>query len=126
MLVCFQRLRRKKNELARLEARISDMEATKKRKDREFVRLQRNLMELLEEQKVELDQLREKGIELETATATSAAAAAATAHAAKENEKRSQAMFESTEELMKFQFMSMSLSYFSSLNMLKSLRDYQC
>ena len=46
-----------------------------------------------------------------------------TAHAAKENEQRSKAMFESTEELMKFQFMSMSLSYFSSLNMLKTMRD---
>ena len=32
-------------------------------------------------------------------------------------------MFSQTEELMKFQFMSMSLSYFSSLNMLKQLRD---
>ena len=119
----FAEVEKKKNELARLENRIADMEATRKRKDREFVRLQRNLMELLEEQKVELDSLREKGIELETATATSAAAAAATAHAAKENERRSRAMFENTEELMKFQFMSMSLSYFSSLNMIKSLRD---
>ena len=33
------------------------------RKDREFQRLQRNLMELLQEQKYELDALREKGIE---------------------------------------------------------------
>ncbi len=73
----FAEVEKKKNELQRLEARISDMEATRKRKDREFSRLQRNLMELLEEQKVELDTLREKGIELETATATSAAAAAA-------------------------------------------------
>ena len=80
-------------------------------------------MELLQEQKYELDTLREKGIELETATATSAAAAAATAQAAKENEKRSQEIFNSTEELMKFQFMSMSLSYFSSLNMLQQLRE---
>jgi hypothetical protein len=38
-------------------------------------------------------------------------------------DQRSTAMFSQTEELMKFQFMSMSLSYFSSLNMLKSLRD---
>merc|ERR1712028_110820 len=60
---------------------------------------------------------------LETATAVSAAAATATAHKAKEHEKRSQAMFQSTEELMKFQFMSMSLGYFSSLNMLKNLRE---
>ena len=75
------------------------------------------------EQKQELDDLREKGIELETATATTAAAAVATAQKAKEHEQRSTAMFSQTEELMKFQFMSMSLSYFSSLNMLKSLRD---
>ena len=32
-------------------------------------------------------------------------------------------MYSQTEELMKFQFMSMSLSYFSSLNMLKTMRD---
>merc|ERR1711871_1422994 len=119
----FAEVEKKKNELQRLEARIADMEATRKRKDREFSRLQRNLMELLEEQKVELDALREKGIELETATATSAAAAVATAHKAKEHGKSSQAMFQSTEELMKFQFMSMSLGYFSSLNMLKNLRE---
>ena len=42
---------------------------------------------------------------------------------AKEHEKQSAAMFNQQEELMKFQFMSMSLSYFSSLNMLKGLRD---
>ena len=99
------------------------MDATRVRKDREFSRLQRNLMELLQEQKYELDTLREKGIELETATATSAAAATATALRAKEHEKRAATMFNQTEELMKFQFMSMSLSYFSSLNMLQQLRE---
>jgi hypothetical protein len=119
----FQDIETKKAALSDLEARLSDMEATRLRKEREFARLQRHLMELLEEQKIELDLIREKGIELETATATSAAAAAATAMKAKEHEKKSQAIFESTEELMKFQFMSMSLSYFSSINMLKSLRD---
>ena len=102
---------------------MADMESTRERKDREFQRLQKNLMQLLLEQKHELDDLREKGIELETATATSAAAAVATAHKAKEHEKRSTAMFAQTEELMKFLFMSMSLSYFSSLNMLKSLKE---
>uniref|UniRef100_K3WQ57 SAM domain-containing protein n=1 Tax=Globisporangium ultimum (strain ATCC 200006 / CBS 805.95 / DAOM BR144) TaxID=431595 RepID=K3WQ57_GLOUD len=119
----FSEVQLKRQALADMEDKLADMEATRMRKDREFARLQRNLMELLEEQKLELENLREKGIELETATATSAAAAAATAMKAKEHEKRSQAMFESTEELMKFQFMSMSLSYFSSLNMLKNLRD---
>jgi hypothetical protein len=119
----FHDVEKKKKALERLEASLVDMESTRERKDREFRRLQQNLMQLLLEQKLELDSLREKGIELETATATSAAAATATALKAKEHEKRSAAMFSQTEELMKFQFMSMSLSYFSSLNMLKQLRD---
>ncbi|OWZ24204.1 hypothetical protein PHMEG_000816 [Phytophthora megakarya] len=119
----FAEVQRKRDALTALEERLADMEQTRMRKDREFARLQRHLMELLEEQKLELENLREKGIELETATATSAAAAAATAAKAREHEERSKAMFESTEELMKFQFMSMSLSYFSSLSMLKNLRD---
>ena len=119
----FSEVERKKSSLERLELAIADMESTRQRKDREFGRIQRNLMELLQEQKYELDSLREKGIELETATATSAAAAAATAAKAKEHEKQSAVMFNQQEELMKFQFMSMSLSYFSSLNMLKQMRD---
>ena len=119
----FSEVERKKASLERLEIAIADMESTRQRKDREFGRIQRNLMELLQEQKYELDSLREKGIELETATATSAAAAAATAAKAKEHEKQSAVMFNQQEELMKFQFMSMSLSYFSSLNMLKQMRD---
>lgn len=119
----FQEVSRKKHALERLEGSIADMEATRVRKDREFQRLQRNLMELLQEQKYELDSLREKGIQLETATATSAAAATATALRAKEHEARTATMFNQTEELMKFQFMSMSLSYFSSLNMLQQLRE---
>lgn len=119
----FQEVEKKKKALERLELSLADMEATRERKDREFQRLQKNLMQLLLEQKQELDDLREKGIELETATATTAAAAVATAQKAKEHEKRSTAMFSQTEELMKFQFMSMSLSYFSSLNMLKSLKE---
>lgn len=119
----FQEVSRKKHALERLEGSIADMEATRVRKDREFQRLQRNLMELLQEQKYELDALREKGIQLETATATSAAAATATALRAKEHEARTATMFNQTEELMKFQFMSMSLSYFSSLNMLQQLRE---
>eukprot|EP01038_Epipyxis_sp_PR26KG_P011234 gene11234-15074_t len=115
----FAEVEKKKKALQRLELSLSDMESTRERKDREFRRLQKNLMQLLLEQKQELDDLREK----ETASATSAAAAVATAQKAKEHEMRSTAMFSQTEELMKFQFMSMSLSYFSSLNMLKSLRD---
>lgn len=118
----FSEVEQKKSQLRKLEERISDMEATRMRKEREFARLQRNLMELIDEQKYELEMVREKGIELETAVATSAAA---TTQKQLEHQKKSQAMYESTEELMKFQFMSMSLTYFSSLNMVRSLRDLE-
>ena len=114
---------KKKNALKELEINISDMEETRQRKDREFNRIQRDLMELLNEQKYELDQLREKGIELETATSTSAKVASETAQRAHEHEKQTSLMFNQQEELMKFQFMSMSLSYFSSLNMLKQMKN---
>ena len=121
--VAFDQVKDKRVALETLEGTIQDIEATRNRKEREFQRLQRNLMELLEDQKLELENLREKGVELEVATSSSAAAAAATLAAARENESKSKEMFNSTEELLKFQFMSMSLSYFSSMNMIKSLRD---
>ena len=120
----FKEVEQKRNTLGKLEIAISEIEATRQRKDREFNRLQRNLMELLHDQKFELERLREKGIELEVATATSAAAAAATANKAREHELQTNSMFNQQEELMKFQFMSMSLSYFSSLNMLKQMRGF--
>ncbi|CAM9277713.1 unnamed protein product, partial [Scytosiphon promiscuus] len=112
----------KKRQLDRLSAAVADIEATRLRKSREFGHMQRNLMELLSEQKRELDIVREKGVQLETAAATSAAAAAATAQRARDHEAKAACMYEQTEELMKFQFMSMSLSYFSSLNMMKQVR----
>ena len=52
-----------------------------------------------------------------------AAAAAATATAAKENQAKSEELYRSTEDLLKFQFMSMSMSYFSALNMMTGLRQ---
>ncbi|CAB1116477.1 unnamed protein product [Ectocarpus sp. CCAP 1310/34] len=113
----------KRRELDRVSAAITEIESTRERKTVEFRRMQANLMELLREQKLELDAVKEKGVQLEVATATSAATASATAQRARDHEERSSAMYSQTEELMKFQFMSMSLSYFSSLNMLKTMRD---
>lgn len=113
----------KRKALKQLEAHILEIEEVRSQKDREFVRLQRDLIELLSEQKEELDELRQKGIELETATATSAAVAVETAEKARQHEVQTNKIFDQHEELMKFQFMSMSLSYFSSLNMLKQMRN---
>mmetsp|Transcript_16373 Transcript_16373/g.24141 ORF Transcript_16373/g.24141 Transcript_16373/m.24141 type:complete len:2281 (-) Transcript_16373:1010-7852(-) len=123
LAIVISEIEEKRSSLEHIEETIADMEATRQRKDREFARLQRDLMKLLDDQKCELDELRGKGIELETATATSAAAAEAAAHKAKKYETQTTAMFHKHEDMLKFQFMSMSLNYFSSLNMLKEMRQ---
>lgn len=55
----------KRRELDRVVAAISEIEFTRERKTTEFHRMQSNLMELLREQKTELDAVREKGVQLE-------------------------------------------------------------
>ena len=60
----FGEIERKRGDLKSLEDNITNMEAMRQRKDREFQRLQRNLTELLAEQKAELDALRQKGVEM--------------------------------------------------------------
>jgi hypothetical protein len=48
----FQEVEKKRKALERLESSLADMESTRDRKDREFRRLQKNLMQLLLEQSV--------------------------------------------------------------------------
>jgi len=119
----YQEIAVKKSSLKRLETAIADMEGTRLRKEREFAHLQRNLMELLSEQKFELDAIKARGLELEVRSATAASAAQATALRSKMHQEKSGALMEQTEEMMKFQFMSMSMNYFSNLHMLKNVRD---
>ena len=119
----FAEINEKRRCLKNMEIAILDMESTRQRKDREFARLQSDLMKLLDDQKHELDDIRKKGVELESAVAISALAANETANKAKENEKQIDTMFHKHEDLLKFQFMSMSMTYFSSLNILKEIRQ---
>lgn len=55
----------KRRELDRVSAAITEIESTRERKTVEFRRMQANLMELLREQKLELDAVKEKGVQLE-------------------------------------------------------------
>lgn len=55
----------KRRELERVVAAIAEIEFTRERKTAEFHRMQANLMELLREQKMELDSVKEKGVQLE-------------------------------------------------------------
>lgn len=56
---------RKRRELERVGDAIQQIEATRDRKVSEFRRMQTNLMQLLYEQKTELDNIKEKGAQLE-------------------------------------------------------------
>lgn len=55
----------KRRELERVGNAIQEIESTRDRKTSEFRRMQTNLMELLREQKAELDSVKEKGVQLE-------------------------------------------------------------
>lgn len=68
-----QEVELKRRELERVVAAIDEIEFTRERKTVEFHRMQANLMELLREQKQELDSVKEKGVQLEVrATVTGA------------------------------------------------------
>lgn len=98
--------------------------------------LERKLVVLLEEQQRELDNIRrrqeKKGMLLLTAGGGGgdgsggpgdlAAGGAAGGPSAKDKRQAAQLM-QSTETLMKFGFMSMSMTYFSSLNMIRAMRS---
>jgi hypothetical protein len=79
----FREVASKKADIARLHDALAGMESVRARKERLFQRLQRNLMQLLHEQKAEVDALREQGEKLEVAQATTAAAASAAAQRAR-------------------------------------------
>merc|ERR1712216_896264 len=52
-----------------------------------------------------------------------AGAGGASSGPSSQQKKQANALMQSTETLMKFGFMSMSMTYFSSLNMIKALRQ---
>lgn len=60
-----QEVELKRRELERVVAAIGEIEHSRERKTIEFHRVQANLMELLREQKLELDSVKEKGVQLE-------------------------------------------------------------
>jgi len=113
----------KRRSLETIESTLVDMETTRLRKDREFARLQRNLMKVLDDQKNELEEIRTTGVELETAVSLSAEAANKAAARAAEHQEQTSHMFCKHEDMLKFQFMSMSMTYFSSLKMLQEMRE---
>lgn len=114
---------KKRKSLEELERAITKIDDERGQRERDLRLVEKKLSKFLNEQQIELDQLRKMGIELETAAATSAAASEATAKKAQEHEKQALDMFRRQEEMLKFQFMTMSMSYLSTVKILKDMRD---
>ncbi|GMI04272.1 hypothetical protein TrLO_g11513 [Triparma laevis f. longispina] len=125
----------RKENLTRLESNMVLLDRSRQAKEEELRVLERKLVVLLEEQQNELESIRRrqerKGealIEGKTSVLTTATGGAGAAGgggfqgpSAKDKRQAAQLM-QSTETLMKFGFMSMSMTYFSSLNMVRAMR----
>eukprot|EP00924_Labyrinthula_sp_SR-Ha-C_P016075 augustus_masked-scaffold_4-processed-gene-18.0-mRNA-1 protein AED:0.66 eAED:0.66 QI:0/-1/0/1/-1/1/1/0/927 len=113
----------KKRSLHQLQDRICNLDVQRRVKERAFQSLQTRITDLVQQQKEELHAIREKSIEIEELGLASADFAQKTVQKLKANDEQSKKLYSSTQELMKFQFMSISLSYFNSLSMMQSLKD---
>ena len=126
----------RKEMLTDLESKLSAIDRARQTKEEELRMLERKLVVLLEEQQNELDAIRRKqtlhsnsndnnGSRTSNSTALVTVGenrnAGGSGPSLQEKRQAAQLM-ESTETLMKFGFMSMSMTYFSSLNMIKALR----
>jgi len=106
------------------EEKLENVEKLRHKKDNEVKELERKLVVLLEVQQRELGQL--KLIQSQGCTSDIKAEIEYTypVYTDVENmHKEKSKLMESTEAMMKFGFMSMSMTYFSSMNMVKALKS---
>ncbi|CAM9154605.1 unnamed protein product [Discosporangium mesarthrocarpum] len=122
----------RKDRLQQMEKKLATLDRTRLGKEEELRTLERKLVVLLEEQQRELENIRrrqdKKGellLKSQRAGGSAGALVAAEGYggpSAKDKRQAAQLM-QSTETLMKFGFMSMSMTYFSSLNMIRAMRS---
>jgi CheY-like chemotaxis protein/pimeloyl-ACP methyl ester carboxylesterase len=131
----------RKERLLGLEDKLQKLDRARQVKEEELRDLERKLVVLLEEQQKELEQIRrrqeKKGELLKTAAETATpelmqalvpvggavGGGGGGGGPTPQQKQQANALMQSTETLMKFGFMSMSMTYFSSLNMVKALRQ---
>lgn len=137
--VMLSKIADRKERLVGLEEKLQKLDRARQVKEEELRDLERKLVVLLEEQQRELELIRrrqEKKGELLTTAAENAnpaligalvpsggAGGGSSSGPSSQQKKQANALMQSTETLMKFGFMSMSMTYFSSLNMIKALRQ---
>ena len=133
------RIADRKDQLKGLEGKLGQIDRNRQSKEEELRVLERKLVVLLEEQQLELGDIRRrqerKGEALLNGSgpgvggkgeggavaglgAVGGYSGGPTAH----DKKQAAQLMQSTETLMKFGFMSMSMTYFSSLNMVRAMR----
>ena len=134
----------RRDKLSGLEGKLATLDHARQAKEEQLRTLERKLVVLLDEQQRELDKIKRRqdargdlltnardlaaagklGESLVTQSSSSGGpndVAKFTGPTVKEKKQAAQLM-QSTETLMKFGFMSMSMTYFSSLNMIKAMR----
>ncbi|RLN51315.1 hypothetical protein BBJ29_005113 [Phytophthora kernoviae] len=137
----------RREKLATLEEALARVDQERLKKEEELKALERKLVLLLEEQQKELTRIREKQetflpstnspvlravgsspvASSHTSLNPSSSALASSAPQQSQGYSRQQreeaaSLMESTETMMKFGFMSMSMTYFSSMNMVRAMR----
>ena len=144
--VMLQKIADRKDQLTNLEAKLQTLDRHRQAKEEELRDLERKLVVLLEEQQKELEQIKQRqerrGERFISDDPNAGAIIAAGIGAAPggeggsggggggggfsgpspQQQQQAAALMQSTETLMKFGFMSMSLTYFSSLNMIRAMR----
>ncbi|KAJ1456598.1 hypothetical protein M885DRAFT_463166 [Pelagophyceae sp. CCMP2097] len=127
------RIAERRQALGSLEGKLSTLDRARQGKEEELRSLERKLVLLLEEQQRELAQIRRRQ-EAKT-DVVARQHGSSTALVVSENQlgqgwvgpsikekKQAAQLMQSTETMMKFGFMSMSMTYFSSLNMIRAMR----
>ena len=137
----------RKKELKDLEKKLQDLGITRQGKNEEMKSLERKLVVLLEAQEQQIEAIRRKRENRREVTSTSDArntqrecgggvdagdtcggstesSAALSPYQGPTAQQKQEAadLMSSTEQLMKFGFMSMSMTYFSSLNMVRAMK----
>ena len=117
----------RKDRLRILENKLQTLDRTRQSKEEELRDLERKLVVLLEEQQQELEQIKRRQetrgeLVLSETCATKGEQMVGYAGPTPQQQQQANNMMQSTESLMKFGFMSMSLTYFSSMNMVRAMR----
>mmetsp|Transcript_12215 Transcript_12215/g.22899 ORF Transcript_12215/g.22899 Transcript_12215/m.22899 type:complete len:1667 (-) Transcript_12215:19-5019(-) len=126
----------RKSQLMLLDEKVSQIAKTKEQKDHDLRMLERKLVVLLEAQENELGAIRSKqkqkeGSVIQIGDASTSptptnveqkAVGSVYQHSSMDSSKASKLM-ESTEAMMKFGFTSMTMTYFTALNMVKAMKS---